>query len=386
MYEDNEIKNFEDLFVQPEPVESKPSVDKSKYWIALGSYFGMIYIGAVIILLFLLALFSNPYREISPEEQVVEAVVLEYNGVAFIGKDVYHELYENEYNRFLGKVEFTYESQTYYLLYNSNNQHAKDFLDLNEPVLTDLILQIADGTVRQWGQSGSEMVAISSDPATTSLILQDSNVVFDEVSLSYQPIVLGVTQIILQGIMITVVILLIKREVIFDWKAAVADGKQTAAAIGIGFLYTLAGVFAVAILSTILMTLFNVEVGTPKNQILIERMMQSNSMILMVISAVLLAPVLEELLFRKCLFGLFKTDKMALIVSTLVFALLHLDSEIIGLFSGTSTLSDIFISGLSYFVMGGVFGYIYIKNKKNVIVPIGVHLAYNALSILLILL
>lgn len=80
------------------------------------------------------------------------------------------------------------------------------------------------------------------------------------------------------------------------------------------------------------------------------------------------APILEELIFRKILFGtLYKKMNffLAAIISSSIFGVLHMDL--------THTL--IYVS------MGFVFAYIYVKTKR-VIVPIFVHMTLNTVTVL----
>src|SRR5690554_7517728 len=117
------------------------------------------------------------------------------------------------------------------------------------------------------------------------------------------------------------------------------------------------------------------------NQITINLMLKSPYFILMVLSAVILGPIVEELVFRKSFFGLIKNDKIALIVSSLVFGLIHITTEIL---SGNIAL--VIVGSIPYIAGGFVFGYIYMRHKKNIVIPILAHMLYNLLSILLLFL
>lgn len=82
---------------------------------------------------------------------------------------------------------------------------------------------------------------------------------------------------------------------------------------------------------------------------------------------VLTAPILEELIFRKIIFGsLYKRMNFffAVLLSSLLFGVLHLDLQHL----------------LIYFAMGIALAYIYVKTKR-IIVPILVHMGMNAIVI-----
>ena len=79
----------------------------------------------------------------------------------------------------------------------------------------------------------------------------------------------------------------------------------------------------------------------------------------------IIGPILEEIVFRKILFGtLYKKFNffIAAIISSLVFATIHFD----------------FTHLLVYTAMGLVFAFLYVKTKR-IIVPIAAHVAMNTL-------
>lgn len=85
-------------------------------------------------------------------------------------------------------------------------------------------------------------------------------------------------------------------------------------------------------------------------------------------------PVVEEYVFRKALFtfvGKRFGDKLAIISSGLIFGIMHVISY-----------GD-FIQSIPYILMGMIFGYIYYKSDKNIIVTIILHFLNNFLSYLL---
>ena len=80
------------------------------------------------------------------------------------------------------------------------------------------------------------------------------------------------------------------------------------------------------------------------------------------------APILEELIFRKIIFGsLYKRMNffLAVLISSFLFGILHLELQHI----------------LIYFAMGVALAYVYVKTKR-IIVPILVHMGMNALVVI----
>lgn len=120
---------------------------------------------------------------------------------------------------------------------------------------------------------------------------------------------------------------------------------------------------------------------TSDNQSIIELMLKSPSFILMFLSAAIIGPICEELVFRKAFFDIFKDSTIALFVSSLFFGLIHVISSI-----GSYSLYELFLMLVPYIASGVAFGYIYIRYKKNIWIPILIHMLSNTLSMISILL
>ena len=108
------------------------------------------------------------------------------------------------------------------------------------------------------------------------------------------------------------------------------------------------------------------------NQMTIENMMKNGYLIPMFFLTVIFAPVAEELVFRKCFFDLINNKWIALIVSSLLFGLIH----VIG--------GGDYIYLISYASSGLVLGGIYIFSKKDIYSSILVHMINNGFSYFMI--
>lgn len=146
-----------------------------------------------------------------------------------------------------------------------------------------------------------------------------------------------------------------------------------ASIIIIGYLYVLLGNYLSNFISNMLSNASSIPISESVNQMTIVRMLNSNGVIFIVLSAVIVGPIVEELIFRKSIFGLIKNQNIALIVSSLIFGAIHLTAE--------ASIAEALINGICYFAMGIIFGYIYIKNEKNIIAPIAVHILVNLVSV-----
>lgn len=100
------------------------------------------------------------------------------------------------------------------------------------------------------------------------------------------------------------------------------------------------------------------------------RDMFSKTPIYTFISAVIIAPILEELVFRKSFRYMFSNDILFILASGITFGAFH----VIGSFE---TFFDL-IYIIPYSVPGLVFAYVLVKSK-NIFVPMGLHFLHNGI-------
>jgi len=105
------------------------------------------------------------------------------------------------------------------------------------------------------------------------------------------------------------------------------------------------------------------------NEVLVQEMLNL-APILTFISSTFMAPFIEEMLFRKSLGDIFKNKKLMVIISGLVFGLLHV------IFS-FKTPYDLLYT-IPYGLLGGSFAYMIYKHD-NVIIPITFHMLHNGI-------
>ena len=116
------------------------------------------------------------------------------------------------------------------------------------------------------------------------------------------------------------------------------------------------------------------------NQLLFESYLNKD-LIFMFIQSVILAPVLEELLFRGLIFRSLRSinRNLAFFASAFLFGFLHIYSA---LFTGDLTQ---LVYLLSYGGMGFVFTYAYEK-RKTICVPMLIHMINNLVAVLVLVL
>lgn len=137
---------------------------------------------------------------------------------------------------------------------------------------------------------------------------------------------------------------------------------------------------------------FNLVPGDSANQELIVSILKSGgiNMILMSFMTVIFAPIIEEIVFRKCLFGLFKKNTIkTVILSTIIFAGIHTIPTCIellpGVIAGDNKFTDLYLEFIYIFqYLGQAFAlaFVYHKTKGNLIPCIMIHFLNNFISIL----
>jgi hypothetical protein len=191
-------------------------------------------------------------------------------------------------------------------------------------------------------------------------------------TLELTPVVVGilnVSQMIAELLIAGIFIVILRKELAKDWKDAISSNNigHNLAIIGGGFVAILVATYGLSYIYDAL----SIE-GTSENQAMIEAFLSFDSKIFMIITTVLLAPFVEEILFRKLLFGVLE-DKMhlkpllAVLISALLFAAIH----------GV----DIFF--FQYFALALIISASYALSNNNIFVSIGLHFINNSFSIVM---
>ena len=130
--------------------------------------------------------------------------------------------------------------------------------------------------------------------------------------------------------------------------------------------------FTVRILNILL------DVPPAANQALVGSLIVSELAIPFIFVVIVLGPVVEEMIFRTALFRMIKHPVVAVVTSAILFALIHLNAE--------PTVLSYVVNSLGYFVLGIVFGVIYLRSQKNIAPLMIIHAINNLVSTLLTLL
>src|SRR5690625_4529294 len=108
-----------------------------------------------------------------------------------------------------------------------------------------------------------------------------------------------------------------------------------------------------------------IEIGSENTDLIVD--LARMNMLFIIIPAIV-GPIIEELVFRKVIFGtLYRKMNFfgAALLSSFIFAVMHMD----------------FSHLIIYISMGFVFAFLYVKTKR-IIVPIVVHMALNSFAVI----
>ncbi len=160
----------------------------------------------------------------------------------------------------------------------------------------------------------------------------------------------------------------------------------------IGYFIFMACSFIGNILITIIGSILNISAESGNEQGIIDIMTSgTGNLIIMSVATVVLAPFLEETIFRKGLFNLLSKKLKpiwVIIISGLIFGSIHIIDpvilEIMNLAKGGSVKSLIYEFSyiFVYGIMGIAFGLVYQLSHRNMVVTVILHMINNFISVL----
>lgn len=390
MYEHlDQIENeFKEIHEENNKDEKDPKIQQI-YKNNLFLYLAYIILPLILSVVVILALRGNPFffQNVNPSEHAITNATSDVNGLLIVNPEQFEGL-DSLYQSFLIPVGSDGQS-TIYVHSAASFITNTDFFSkpTDDPVTYlinhDVFLDILNGTITHWPNHAKITFYVPYDdvsPNVAGSIIDDIKILTG--SSSIPTMALNALFSFVVMLVIAVPMIIISIPVIGkDLQFLQTDNENVGTILskaGIGILYMFAANVVVNILITGISKLFMIPDQLSANQLSINLMLKSPYFILMVITAVLIGPIVEELVFRKSFFGLIKNEKYALIISSIVFGLIHISTEIL-----SGDLGIILISGLPYIAGGFVFGYVYMINKKNIIIPIIAHMLYNLISVII---
>ena len=196
----------------------------------------------------------------------------------------------------------------------------------------------------------------------------------DYSNFNYQE--LTIMSILSELLLFIFILLLYKKEFRKDYIVFKLNYKDYIKKIFIYFIMFMALKIASSLISTILATILNYNLGDSENQETIIKFTTS-APLLMLFNTCILAPFVEEGIFRLSIKKVFKNKYFFILVSGLFFGLMHI-------FPTELPISLALIYAISYVTMGLYLAYIYTK-ENNIWVTIFVHALNNIISMIAIL-
>ena len=305
-------EDFKDLIpektLEDQQKEEKEQLRKkmlARHMIALPVYFiGQLVLGLIIGLLIL----SIPGAKVdtSPDEQVVLGVTTDTNGLAFM-KNASYDTYSNKYGKYLKTVKYNDEYLIVTNVYNYST-FEKDWLikDAEENLVINLAVvdEFINGTRTNWDEKREIKLYLTGEGfgarpefITDYTILNTEKFLEPKTDLS--PGASNVASFLIYIGLTAAVVLLLFPNIKEDFKAF--KNKDATVMVGIltGFGFAFAGGIVANAVRNLLEIFLDIPGGEAVNQISIELAMKSAGAPLMILSALILAPIVEELIFRK---------------------------------------------------------------------------------------
>jgi membrane protease YdiL (CAAX protease family) len=357
--------NFKELFQAHSNKESNQPENKSRFILSIGYYFLVMIILSSFLFLALDVLSETSFPELKETITIrdeTNRLFNEYDNILIV-------LPNSVIDSYLDVDTYPFEETHFVLVYEGYD----GFLYVNNiPTITsDIIQSNLDNDVIQVATALNHVPeSLSSITILYELSLEDQ--------FEFTAFTNSLLNFLVYLLLFPVIVLFLKPYIFIDLTQAKTYQSKWISLVVAGYLYVLAGNIISNVLIEIMQLLTNTQSDIAMNQAIIMESLQGNCVILMVISAVLLGPIVEELIFRKAIFGLFKNNTIAMIVSSFAFGIIHVLSE--------PSIIDLMINIIPYLVMGFVFGYLYIKHERNLFVVTIVHILTNLISIISILL
>lgn len=196
------------------------------------------------------------------------------------------------------------------------------------------------------------------------------------------------TQITVYVIIFIILVYLLRKVFVSDLIRSKNNLKYTFKKAALGIVY----VYVASYVCNFVLTLLKI-VDQSENQNAIVDMLgspQKFAVALYCIILVIIAPIVEELIFRKSIFGFLRKfnlkNKYKILISGILFGGIHVATAILVMIVESAPVTQIFtemLLGIPYIVMGFVLGYIYSESDENIVVPTLVHMFNNGLSVIL---
>lgn len=373
-------------------LEQFENTQKTNYLITVFIYIGYMVLPILLSLLVIIMFQNNNnfFVEADPTTNAIELALSDVNSVLIVdrsrfeeGDPIYEKFFYNVYKNGYYSV-YTHKSATFYATDAVFTPNTTDPNNLDYNITLDGLHRILNAEKTTWSNNAQIKFYIPIDDVPLFVQNTPIDIAENKVQANILPTdaLNNLFSFAIYVIVMIPMVLILKPVLSYDYMHIKSNQKSDIISkVGIGVLYIFSANIAINIAVTLLNSLLKIPDQISANQLSINRALASPYFILMAFMAVIMAPIVEELVFRKSLFGLIKSQKIALIVSALIFGSIHITTEI---FAGDLLLA--LTNGLTYIGGGLVLGLIYIQNNKNIWINILVHMVYNLIGILMVLL
>jgi len=353
--------DFKSMF-QNDPSHIEKNNNISGYIFSIGWYFITMFILATLVFLFFSTI-DTFVETITPEDRISNA------------------LNEQEDVIFLLNDSGNFSNDAYEMISYQDNSSYTIFI-LKETMFDDIF--DSDGIIDYnklilSPESMKTIVTYAVDDLTIETLEENFDVFIMpleslEVLTSYAN---SVINFIIYVILFIPLIWFLRSDLTFDFKQFITLNKKVIGFVIAGYLYVIFGNIISNVLINLIAFIFSSSYSSTTNQLFIESMLRNDGTLFIILSAVILGPIVEELIFRKAIFGLIHQPRIALFVSSFIFALIHIVTEVLN-----ASLISIILTMIPYLTMGFIFGFIYLKYHKNIYIVTLVHMLTNLISIL----
>lgn len=302
-----------------------------------------------------------------------------YVAVSYIIKDDkdYRIIYNKKLNNkliFYGNDNITYD------LSNDNNRYSNFNLLLNNYINTDIYIA-KDKKLKLTFVYSSNLPKLITTNINNNI--KDKSIIINEDITKPTEYTNSIINFIIYIIAAVIIIPLCGIIIISDSKEYKNKVGSLFIKVGIGILLFFAGNVLARFIQEILYLIIKTpDTSNSLNQLSIDFMLSDKKAIApMLISSIILAPIVEELVFRKSIFNIISIDWLSILISSLTFGLIHVTGE---LTCGNYSLALFNI--VPYMTMGFVLGTYYKFVDKNIIPLILIHSLNNFIATMITIL
>jgi membrane protease YdiL (CAAX protease family) len=372
--DENNKMDFDSLFKEVKPPKEDKAISSNKGLIIFLGYFVIN-----LVLTLVVGFIPGMSKIVSSTTNTIEIVANSDYAIGIINNTSDNVLAINNLDSLYIMIDLP-QSSPYLIFYNSTKFESTDDYIIYSPELYSAIVK---GRDYQYS-SETKLYYPDSLIELSSIIQTSPSIVKTSLSLVTSTFGFFLSQYLFMISCLVLIFVIISREVLddfIDFKLNFIKKKHhitVAASFGIVFAVNMLASIVIVILSA----LFNYNAPTSENQATLDFYMTGGvSNILLTIGfAVIIGPLVEEIVFRTAAFAMFKKfgTKAQIILSGVIFGLIHLTEEIINL-----DLKPLFFNGISYIGMGIAFGYLYHRNKQSITINYIAHALWNLLSIII---